>query len=64
VKAEQGTLRVMAPCLEGDEVKVMRQVGESGTRSSHDRCHRGSLLAGSLDVCALLAPHPWEREKM
>jgi hypothetical protein len=62
VKAEQGALRVMVPCLERDELKVMRQVGGSGTRSSRGRRHGGSLLAAPLDACALLAPHPRERE--
>jgi hypothetical protein len=62
VKAEQGALRVMAPCLERAELELIRQLGVSGTRSSHGRRHGVSLLAAPLDACALLAPHPRERE--
>jgi hypothetical protein len=37
VKAEQGALRVMVPCLERAELKVMKQVGGSGTWSAPRR---------------------------
>jgi hypothetical protein len=57
VKAEQGTLRVMAPCLERAEFKVMRQVGGSGTRSSRGRTPwRIALGCSARRVCSTSTP--------
>jgi hypothetical protein len=61
-KAEQGALRVMVPCLERDELELIRKLGVSGTRSSHRRRHGVSLLAALFDACVVLATHSRERE--
>jgi hypothetical protein len=62
VKVEKGALRVMEPYLERVELKVMRQVGGSGTQLSRGRRNGGSILVAPLDVCALIETHPQESE--
>jgi hypothetical protein len=57
-KAEQGALRVMAPCLMQGSLKVIKVAGGRGTRPSRGWRHGGSLLAAPLDACCPLSPHP------
>jgi hypothetical protein len=59
MEEEKGTLRVMAPCLERDEVKFMRHMGrklkymgtwEKTRKNSGNICYIGLLTKGTKKI--------------